>query len=76
MPDQPSIPTLSRRTLQRTLRIERAVGKLRRIERAFQIVIQRIAIEQRRSVNQNQALMLIGDVQVGIHRVNRLLFVY
>ena len=56
----------------------RAAEDAVRIERdfAFQKVIGRIAVEQRSGTDGDQALFAIGDVEVGIHGVDGLLFVF
>ena len=63
------------RSRQGPFGIECAVCILRRIKLPLQVIIQRIAVEQRRCVHHNQSFVFIDDVQIGIERMNRLLFI-
>ena len=50
-------------------------GYFCRIERALQIVVQRIAVEQRGGIDQNQSFIFIDDVKIGVERMDRLFFI-
>ena len=60
---------------ERAAWIEGAIRVLAWIKDSLQIVIQRITVEQSRTIHQNQSFVLINDVEIGIQRVNWLLFI-
>src|SRR6058998_1750265 len=59
--------------IQRAARIESAVRIFLCVENTFQIVVQRIAIKQRRRIYDYQPFMLVYDIEISIKRMNRLL---
>src|SRR6185436_11257822 len=63
------------RISERATRIESAVGILRWIKCALQIVVERIAVQQRGGINQDQAFIFIGNVQIRKQWMDGLLFV-
>src|SRR5207237_8564754 len=64
------------RSRQDSFGIECAVWVLRRIKLPLQIIIQRIAVQQRRCVYDNQSFELIDHVEISVQWMNRLLFIH
>src|SRR5205823_5605675 len=60
---------------ERAAWIEGAIRVFVWIEDSLQIVIQRITVEQSRRIDQNQSFVFINDVEIGVQRVNWLLFI-